>query len=307
MVLRLKDTGRYEKRHRAARRVLWSGLLVPCLILATLFGVKLIHSPDTSGEVLGARYGNTPSYKYKKTNKTNAPGATDSSANGGSETADSPSSMPVPGQNAPIVSAAELATTVPDWQQDFTSMSNGSIDRSIWDFETGGGGWGNSQAQYYTDSSQNARIEGGRLVIEARHEAFKSYNYTSARIVSRSSFTPQYGTIVFGKVRMPTGVGTWPALWMWPSANKYTPQQLGGNGQADLANGELDVMEYVGAAPGEINASAHAYLNYPGHGVRAGQVIVPDVETAEHDYSIHWNQTTVEFAVDGKLYYVLQR
>lgn len=185
-------------------------------------------------------------------------------------------------------------------------MPNGPVDPSVWRFETGGGGWGNNQAQYYTDSSQNARIENGRMVIQANNESIQGYNYTSARLVTRGTFAPHYGTIVFEKVRMPGGAGTWPALWMWPATNKYSASDFSG-GSPDLVNGELDIMEYVGASPGEINASAHAYNNYPGHNERSGQTVINDAENAEHDYSLQWTPTSLTFAVDGKPYYKLDK
>ena len=53
------------------------------------------------------------------------------------------------------------------WSDEFNGTD---LDRSVWDYNTGGGGWGNQELQYYTDRTENVRVEGGNLVIEARKE-----------------------------------------------------------------------------------------------------------------------------------------
>ena len=43
-----------------------------------------------------------------------------------------------------------------------------------WSYDVGGHGWGNNELQFYTDNRrENARVEGGHLVIEARREAWE--------------------------------------------------------------------------------------------------------------------------------------
>ncbi len=56
------------------------------------------------------------------------------------------------------------------WSDEFNGTS---IDTSKWNFEIGNGewGWGNNELQYYTGRTENARIENGNLVIEARDES----------------------------------------------------------------------------------------------------------------------------------------
>lgn len=186
------------------------------------------------------------------------------------------------------------------WEQNFSKQPNGPIDTSVWHFETGAGGWGNNEAQHYTDRPQNARIEDGKLVIRAAKEGD---TYTSARIVSRKSFTPQYGRLVW-RAKMAAGVGTWSALWLWPAGGgRYTQDSVSGGGNEGLVNGELDAVEHVGAMPTEINSSAHAYRHYPGHQVRAGQTIVGDATSTFHDYEMRWQPDSISFLVDGREYH----
>ena len=46
---------------------------------------------------------------------------------------------------------------------------------------SGGGGWGNSELEYYTNRPENATIDNGNLLIIARQESYGGSNYTSAR------------------------------------------------------------------------------------------------------------------------------
>ena len=65
----------------------------------------------------------------------------------------------------------------------------------------------NKEQQYYTrQRSENARIENGVLIIEARKEPYEGAGYTSASLTSRASWT--YGRIEV-RAKLPKGRGTW--------------------------------------------------------------------------------------------------
>ena len=70
------------------------------------------------------------------------------------------------------------------WDDDF---DNSEIDLNKWNFEIGTGdwGWGNNEAQYYTNDPENAYIEDGNLIIQAVHENYGGMNYTSARLTTK--------------------------------------------------------------------------------------------------------------------------
>ncbi len=74
-------------------------------------------------------------------------------------------------------------------------------------------GWGHNESEYYTNRLQNARVEGGSLVIEARQESFGGKNYTSARLKTQGEFSQKYGKIE-GRMKIPGTQGIWPAFWM---------------------------------------------------------------------------------------------
>jgi beta-glucanase (GH16 family) len=73
------------------------------------------------------------------------------------------------------------------WSDEFNGK--GLPDSSKWNYDVGGGGFGNEEAQFYTKNRlENARMEKGNLVIEARKENWESNKYTSARLLTKGKF-----------------------------------------------------------------------------------------------------------------------
>lgn len=130
------------------------------------------------------------------------------------------------------------------WNEEFNY--NGLPDSTKWNYDVGGDGYGNQEAQFYTKNRlENARVEGGNLVIEARKEDWDKNKYTSARLLTRGKHSWKYGTIEV-RAKLPKGRGTWPAIWMMSENMKEWPD-----------DGELDIMEHVGFREGFIHATAH--------------------------------------------------
>ena len=101
------------------------------------------------------------------------------------------------------------------WSDEFSV--NGLPDAQKWGYQTGGSGWGNDEKQYYyADRVENARVENGMLIIEARRDNFEGHTYTSARMVSRGKGDWTYGRFEI-RAKLPAGRGTWPAIWMMPT------------------------------------------------------------------------------------------
>src|SRR6478735_8876791 len=73
------------------------------------------------------------------------------------------------------------------WADEFTQANGTSPDSTKWAFDigTGNNGWGNNQQEYNTDRTNNARIQDGNLVIEARKENYLTKSYTSARMLTK--------------------------------------------------------------------------------------------------------------------------
>src|SRR5690242_8157139 len=71
------------------------------------------------------------------------------------------------------------------WSDEFNAPSGTPPDPKNWNYDLGGGGWGNHEAEIYTNSPQNVFQDGkGNLVIRALRDA--AGNYTSTRLQTGS-------------------------------------------------------------------------------------------------------------------------
>jgi beta-glucanase (GH16 family) len=172
----------------------------------------------------------------------------------------------------------------------------GAPDPLKWSFElgTGSNGWGNNELQYYTSRTENANISNGTLKITAIRESYSGSAFTSARLVSQNKYSFKYGRVE-ARAKLPTGVGTWPAIWM-----------LGGNVNTISwpACGEIDIMEHVGAQQNKIFGTLHYPARYGANG-DGGTTVIPDASTAFHIYSMEWNPLFIKIYVDGNLFHTV--
>jgi beta-glucanase (GH16 family) len=203
------------------------------------------------------------------------------------------------------LAAAPTATpiTSPEgWQLVWHDEFDGAeIDTANWTYDLGAGegGWGNGEAQVYTSNAENARVENGLLIIEARREENDNggVTFTSARLKTQGLQTFQYGRIE-ARLKVPVGAGTWPAFWM-----------LGANitefGWPDC--GEIDIMEYVGREPDLIMGTLHG----PGYSGAAGlsrwNRQTYDIADDFHTYAIEWETDEIRWYYDGVRYHSVTR
>ncbi len=182
------------------------------------------------------------------------------------------------------------------WADEFDGA--GLPDSTRWDYDVGGQGWGNNELQCYTAGRvENARIEEGLLIIEARREAWlDSMDYTSARLVTRGRADWQYGRLEI-RARLPHGRGTWPAIWMLPR-----DWDLGDGSWPD--NGEIDIMEHVGYDPGVIHATVHTKAHNHMDGTQIGrQIEIVDAQSEFHTYALEWDAQHLTAYVDDEAYF----
>jgi beta-glucanase (GH16 family) len=184
------------------------------------------------------------------------------------------------------------------WSDEFDVV--GLPDSAKWGYDLGDGcpnlcGWGNTELEFYTASRpENARVEGGHLIIEARRERMQTRDYTSARLVSRNKGDWLYGRIEV-RAELPSGLGTWPAIWMLPTDWAYGGWP---------ASGEIDIMEHVGFAPDTIYGSIHtAAFNHLKGTQSTNGIYVPDAEQAFHVYAVEWTPERIDFFVDSAKYH----
>lgn len=193
-------------------------------------------------------------------------------------------------------------TEIPGWTLVWFDEFNydGYPDPKKWNYDVGGHGWGNNELQYYTEFElNNARVENGKLIIEARKENYQNNLYTSARLVTKNKGDWTYGRFEI-RAKLPSGRGTWPAIWMLP-----TDWNLGNGSWPD--NGEIDIMEHVGYDPGVIHASIHCnkYV-WTNNTQKTATIKIPDCTSEFHNYILEWSDSEIKIYVDDKHYFTFQ-
>src|SRR6056300_618193 len=190
---------------------------------------------------------------------------------------------------------------------------DGSLDTSKWWHQTilpnAGQSWFNGEIQHYTNRDTNAYVSGGSLHLTALRETYTDQNvtkdYTSARLNSKFAFT--YGRVEV-RAKLPTGVGTWPAIWMLgqniTEIGAYW--QVQGYGTAGWpACGEIDIMEHWGHNQNHVSSAMHTPSSFGGT-VNVGSQYVQGVSTAMHVYAVEWTPTKMVFTVDSVEHYTYE-
>ena len=173
------------------------------------------------------------------------------------------------------------------WSDEFSGTA---INTNIWTYDTGAGGWGNSELEYYTSRTNNALVSNGLLHIVARNESFGGANYTSARMKSQGLFSLKYGRIEW-RAQLPHGLGFWPALWLL--GTNISTSGIGWPGC-----GEFDVMESKGSNVFAIQGSIHSGTD----GTAIYNFTDGAATTNFHTYILDWTANAILFYVDGHLY-----
>jgi len=182
------------------------------------------------------------------------------------------------------------------WQDEFNYT--GAPDAGKWGYDVGGGGWGNGEAQYYTNNRrENARVENGNLVIEARRDNVGA-EYSSARLVSRGKGDWTYGRIEI-RAKIPVGQGLWPAIWMMPTDGAYGGWP---------ASGEIDIMESFalgGLKYDKVESNIHTKAYNHTIGTNKGGAItgLSNIQDNYHTYRVTWTANKMVFDVDGREYF----
>ena len=158
-------------------------------------------------------------------------------------------------------------------------------DASRWTHEVRPGY--NNEAQHYTTSLANSFVSNGELNVVSKKEKFGAYNYTSAFLTSKDLFCVQQNSYTTIRAKIPSGVGSWPALWLlgpyttpWP----YT--------------GEIDIMEAVGFTANTVFTTVHSANTPAGVGISHSQPLSKAYD-AYHNFDVYWNTSAIVFLLDG--------
>jgi len=196
------------------------------------------------------------------------------------------------------------------WSDEFNE--SGLPNPARWNYEFGL--LRNNERQFYTRARpENARVEDGKLIIEARKERWDdpaaaqagragargrrsrgSAEFTSASLTTQGKAAWSHGRIEV-RAKLPAARGTWPAIWT-----------LGTNiHQAGWpACGEIDIMEFVGFDPGVIHANIHTRkYNHVAKTGKGDHISIPDASEAFHVYAVEWDAEKMDFFVDEHKYF----
>ncbi|MGV8880413.1 MAG: glycoside hydrolase family 16 protein [Sphingobacteriaceae bacterium] len=179
----------------------------------------------------------------------------------------------------------------PYWSDEFNKT--GQPDPNKWTYDVGGKGWGNKELQYYT-AGDNVTVTNGLLTITARKEEKEGNAYTSSRMVTKGKADFLYGRVVV-RAKIPSGVGTWPAIWLLASDNTYGGWP---------ASGEIDIMEHVGYDQNKVHFSVHtASFNHVIHTERTAIKEIPTASSKFHNYRVDWTPDSVTGYIDDEKYF----
>jgi beta-glucanase (GH16 family) len=187
------------------------------------------------------------------------------------------------------------------WDEEFNQPDGSSPDPAKWDYDLGSNGI-NSELEYYTSRTNNARIVNGQLVIEADHESYSGASYTSARLKTQGKWSWAYGRIE-ARIKIPRGQGIWPAFWT-----------LGDNINSVgwPACGEIDILENIGnsnnlgIAYGTIHGPVSGSGDYKGGAGVQGRYALPGGAALADDfhvYAVQWTTNQIQWFVDTNLYF----
>lgn len=175
------------------------------------------------------------------------------------------------------------------WSDEFDT--DGVPDIEKWDYERGY--IRNNELQYYTDRSENVRVENGFLIIEARHDSLRekgqTFPVTSASLITKGKAEWTYVNVAV-RAKIPSSLGTWPAIWMLGS-------NIDSIGWPEC--GEIDIMEHVGFDPHVIHTNIHTEAYNHTIGTNKGKATqVQSPYDDFHVYEIDWKEDRIDFYID---------
>lgn len=180
------------------------------------------------------------------------------------------------------------------WSDEF--RKDGLPNRRFWNYEKGF--VRNFEEQEYKRARvENSRVESGKLIIESRLEEDANSYLTSASLITRNKKEFLYGRIEV-RAKLPTGIGTWPAIWMLSKKKS----------KSGLPIGEIDIMENVGYDPDVIHGTIH--INDADDQIiisKGGKTKVFAPYENFHVYSLQWSPDSLSFFVDDRNYFTYSK
>lgn len=188
------------------------------------------------------------------------------------------------------------------WSEEFSNTSGAIAEPNpqIWTYESGSGGYGNDELEYYcawgsntspcstANPSEYVGTDGYLHIVAQQPSAGV---YTSARLKSQGLFSFQYGRLEV-RALVPEAQGFWPAAWLlgnsidtvsWPAC------------------GEQDDLERINAATTpDWNAGSIHGTGFTGATGLGTRYYFPSGQTAAqfHTYGMIWSNGSVAYYID---------
>ena len=184
------------------------------------------------------------------------------------------------------------------WNDEFDG--EGLPDPEKWSYERGY--VRNREMQYYTvERNENVEQRNGVLVITALNDSAvidgEIRPITSASIRTRGKADWLYGRVEV-RAKVPSALGTWPAIWMMPTTNTY-----GGWPRS----GEIDIMEFVGYEPDKIHFFVHTYgFNHTRNNGRGTSITLPNPDKEFNVYAVEWFEDRIDWFVNDKKVFTVE-
>ena len=206
--------------------------------------------------------------------------------------------------NNPAISDPSTWTLV--WSDEFEGRPGSAPKANVWGREVGDGtvngipGWGNSELEYYTDSTNNAATDGlGNLKITVKEADgslvcyYGPCEYTSARLLTKNRFEVAYGRVE-ARIKIPSGSGLWPAFWMLGADIDQNPWPQ---------SGEIDIMENVGREPNLVFGTLHGPGYSGGQSYGGVYYLGEPVADDYHVFAVEWQPNKIVWTIDGIPYF----
>ena len=182
------------------------------------------------------------------------------------------------------------------WKQVWSDEFNGNqVNEKVWQYDTGGGGWGNRELQVYRP--ENNIVKDGKLIIKTEFkydedaEQCVPDSYYSGRMNTKGKFDFKYGRLEF-RVKQAKGVGTWTAGWalgkdkVWPNCGEIDVFETTSSKLKQTIPQSLHCKKFNGMA----GSSANKHFD----------TTVTTATSAYHTYGVIWTDYDITFTIDGQ-------
>lgn len=179
------------------------------------------------------------------------------------------------------------------WSDEFNGTA---LNRADWNVELHEPGWVNSEWQAYVDSTDNIKVQDGKLLIQPvkTENENGTYSYTSGRVNTQGKHDFKYGYFEC-RAKVPTGKGYLPAFWMMPTdENLY--------GQWPKC-GEIDIMEVMGQETNKAYGTIHYGEPHDQSQGTYSVAAANNFADSYHTYAVDWEPGKITWYVDGIKYH----